>query len=150
MDDLIQEGQVGLIWAVADYDAARGTTFTGFASGCIRNAIRRALRRESRVARSMNPIPPGHDAPASTGPAPPGPDDLAAGFRHLSALEAWVIRERYGIGVPPRADSTRSGARRTQADLAAERGWTKPYIHLIERGALEKLRRTVDPELSAA
>ncbi len=43
-EDLIQEGMLGLINAVRDYDAARGAPFQSFAEICIRNRLFSAVR----------------------------------------------------------------------------------------------------------
>jgi RNA polymerase sporulation-specific sigma factor len=43
--DFVQEGMVGLIRAIREYDPDRGAAFPAFASVCIRNGIYAALRR---------------------------------------------------------------------------------------------------------
>ena len=43
-DDLLQEGAIGLMDAVAHYDSANGTPFQAYASVCIEHRILSALR----------------------------------------------------------------------------------------------------------
>ena len=47
MDDLISEGNMGLVKAATKYDARRGLRFAGFAVIYVRRAIEKALKRES-------------------------------------------------------------------------------------------------------
>jgi RNA polymerase primary sigma factor len=51
LDDLVQEGSVGLLEAIAEYDAARGADFATYARFRIRRAIRNALTEKSRLIR---------------------------------------------------------------------------------------------------
>lgn len=53
--DAVQEGLVGLMTALRRFDAARGIRFTTFATLCIRNAVRDALR--ACVRHSRHEIP---------------------------------------------------------------------------------------------
>lgn len=47
-DDLVQEGMIGLLKAIRQYDATRSNNFEAFAYLCIRRQIVDALRRDSR------------------------------------------------------------------------------------------------------
>jgi RNA polymerase sigma factor (sigma-70 family) len=49
LDDLIQEGHVGLIGAARSYDASTGVSFGTYATYWVRGAIGRAIARASRV-----------------------------------------------------------------------------------------------------
>jgi RNA polymerase sigma factor (sigma-70 family) len=44
--DLVQEGMIGLLYAVDRFDAAKGCRFAHWASLCIRSALRAALNKE--------------------------------------------------------------------------------------------------------
>lgn len=50
-DDLVQEGALGLLEAIARYDPARGPDFAAFARFRIRRAIRNALTNQARLIR---------------------------------------------------------------------------------------------------
>ena len=47
-EDLIQEGMIGLIKAIAEFDPSRHATFKTFAVYCIRNRIYSAIRNSMR------------------------------------------------------------------------------------------------------
>lgn len=47
-DDLIQEGMIGLILAVREYDASKQASFRTYAETCIRNRLYSALRAAAR------------------------------------------------------------------------------------------------------
>ncbi|MBP3251982.1 MAG: sigma-70 family RNA polymerase sigma factor [Prevotella sp.] len=51
MDDLISEGNMGLMKAAAKFDATRGTRFVNFAVVYVRQNIEKALKRESDAQR---------------------------------------------------------------------------------------------------
>ncbi|MBR2132277.1 MAG: sigma-70 family RNA polymerase sigma factor [Oscillospiraceae bacterium] len=47
-DDLIQEGMIGLIYGVREYDSTRAASFRTFAETCIRNRLYSAVRAAAR------------------------------------------------------------------------------------------------------
>lgn len=47
-DDLVQEGMIGLFYAVQNWQPARGGTFTTFAARCVSNRILSAVKASSR------------------------------------------------------------------------------------------------------
>ena len=51
-DDLIQEGMIGLLHGVREYDASRPASFRTFAEICIRNRLYSAVRAAARDKRS--------------------------------------------------------------------------------------------------
>ena len=51
LDDLVQEGSLGLLDAIDRYDVQRGPNFEAYAHFCIRRAIRNALTDQSRLIR---------------------------------------------------------------------------------------------------
>lgn len=68
MDDLISEGNLGLMKAAAKYDGERGLRFAGYAVVFIRRAIEKAVRRESSEQR----VESGHDGQTRSVDAPLG------------------------------------------------------------------------------
>ena len=48
-EDLIQEGMIGLLSAIREYDAEKGATFKTYAETCINNRIRSAVRSAKRM-----------------------------------------------------------------------------------------------------
>ena len=47
-EDLVQEGMMGLLAAVREYDGSRGVSFRTYAETCIRNRLRSAVKAASR------------------------------------------------------------------------------------------------------
>ena len=47
-EDLIQEGMLGLLYAIREYDAGKGASFHTFAEACIHNRIQSAIRSAAR------------------------------------------------------------------------------------------------------
>jgi len=48
-DDLIQEGMIGLLAAINAYNSEKGAAFSTFASRCIDNSVKTALKKFSRM-----------------------------------------------------------------------------------------------------
>ena len=47
-EDLIQEGMIGLLSAIREYDGSKGATFNTYAQTCIQNRIKSAVRSAQR------------------------------------------------------------------------------------------------------
>lgn len=47
-EDLIQEGMIGLLSAIREYQPSKGTSFRGFAETCIRNRLLSAIKAATR------------------------------------------------------------------------------------------------------
>ena len=47
-DDLVQEGMIGLIYGVREYDAGKSASFRTYAETCIRNRLYSAVRAAAR------------------------------------------------------------------------------------------------------
>ena len=48
-DDLVQEGMIGLLAAIKSYNSEKGAAFATYASRCINNSVKTALRKFSRM-----------------------------------------------------------------------------------------------------
>ena len=56
LEDLVQEGAIGLLGAVEDYDPDRGTAFSTYAFWRIRAAVTHALTADGRIMRIPRPV----------------------------------------------------------------------------------------------
>jgi RNA polymerase primary sigma factor len=159
LEDLIQEGNIGLCEAVNRYDASRGTMFTTCALGWIRKAITEALTNKGRVVR-MPKHAIGGSYIAVSMDAPIGGDDegnekcmldtfaadsrtdshtdveaarhtIAALMNGLDEREKQIICKLFGIG-------TRE---HTQYELSLQYHCTEERIRQIKIAALEKMRQ---------
>ena len=108
-DDLIQEGMIGLVYGVREYDGSKAASFHTFAEICIRNRLYSAVRAAARDKHTpLNPsVPleiPFFDSHTSLYGAPvmenpedliigrEGVEDALNGFRRqLSAFEAKIL-----------------------------------------------------------
>lgn len=52
-DDLMQEGMIGLIKAIREYDSKAGALFKTFATICVRNQVKTSITAASRKKHSM-------------------------------------------------------------------------------------------------
>jgi RNA polymerase primary sigma factor len=55
-EDLVQEGAIGLLTAIDDYDASRGASFSTYAFWRVRAAITHALTAHGRLVRIPRPV----------------------------------------------------------------------------------------------
>jgi RNA polymerase sigma factor (sigma-70 family) len=56
LEDLVQEGAIGLLGAVDNYDPDRGTTFSTYAFWRIRAAVTHALTADAQIVRIPRPV----------------------------------------------------------------------------------------------
>ena len=101
-EDLIQEGMVGLIRAVREYDASKETAFRTFAETCIRNRLYSVLRDMSRdkhkaLNQSVSLDTPefgSHSYTSGTNNlAQRDPEDLLVDREHTAALLSGVRKQ---------------------------------------------------------
>ncbi|MGI6261781.1 MAG: sigma-70 family RNA polymerase sigma factor [Acutalibacteraceae bacterium] len=141
-DDLLQEGAIGLMDAVAHYDSANGTPFQAYASVCIEHRILSALRAQSRQKNlPLNESVPLDDLESSTAFSSADPEDVFFGrerLQHvlhavqtrLSPLERQVL-EGYLGG-------------RSYREVASRLGLTEKSVD----NALQRIRRKLDRAVS--
>lgn len=84
-EDLVQEGLMGLLDAIREFDRRRDAGFSTFAQVCVRNRLRSAVRSAAREKhRALNAAVPWEGQEAQEGaPAPDNPEDM------VIAQEAW-------------------------------------------------------------
>lgn len=161
-DDLVQEGNIGLIKATDGYDPDAGR-FGDWAAIHIRGAIRKAAiegdavirvptatrrryyaaGREGEVEQAV-PLQD-QDEPADRESRPMvSREALGQALVGLRPVEAMVIRERYGIGsdAPP-SGKYDTGYHRTIADIGRDLGMHSSRVLQIQEQALGRLRRVL-------
>lgn len=160
LDDLISEGNIGLIKAVELFDPTKGNTFISFAVHYIRKYINIALNEKSRVVRlPFNRICEGENLSANSLDASVGGDDddhktfgdmlsgdmNANGYdtedynekaiKHVFSLltdkEKYIISSLYGIGC----------TRRSNYEVAKKLRLTEERVRQLSFSIIEKIRK---------
>ena len=155
MDDLVSEGNLGLIKAAGKYDATRGLRFANYAVVFIRQQIERALARESREQR----VESGADGQSRSVDAPLGAkpnlsllsvlvdanspladervvrtavaDAVEFALNSLDSREAQVVNAFFGIGQD----------HLTMAEIGQEMGLKRERVRQIRNRAIRRLRK---------
>jgi len=166
MDDLISEGNIGLMRAASHFDASHGTRFVNYAVVHIRQQIERAIAQQTSVQ-------PAKDAPAASSARQPASLDSPLGHRtgvsllsvivnrdapladarlHSQTLEdaiefalgaldsrqQQVINAYFGIGQE----------RLTMAEIGLEMGIQRERVRQVRDQAVRRLRRAYKAFLS--
>lgn len=160
-DDLVGEGNVGLVVAARRFDPSRGYRFSTYASWWIRKFVLAALDREEK--QDSIPLPTERAASSTAEPGPrhrvlsleagrlPGRGPSAAGetpeqavlrselegvlgraLEELSPLEREVLRERFGFD---------DGRGKSLKEIADRRGCSSEWVRQVERRALARAKR---------
>jgi RNA polymerase primary sigma factor len=95
MDDLISEGNIGLLTAAAKYDATRGTRFVSFAAPYVRRQIERAIDEQNGLSK----MPKNEVATLSKSNQPVSVDAPLGGRTNMNLLSVLVN------GNSPQADA---------------------------------------------
>ena len=154
-EDLISIGTIGLIKGISTFDASKGARLATYAARCAENEILmhfRSLRKSAQDVSLSDYIETGADGAALSLMDVVGDDtDLLERVTTreqirqlrksmetvLTEQERQVVQLRYGLG---------GQAPMRQREVAQITGISRSYISRIEKRALEKLRKAIEPE----
>ena len=132
MDDLVDEGNIGLLRAANNFDASRGQRFIQYAVWSIRQAIEKALRREAETVALTREVAAGPaaeaDHPVQTATEH---EAIAQRLTLLNEREQQVVKAFFGIDQP----------QQTLAEIAQTMGLKRERVRQIRKTALQHLRR---------
>lgn len=155
MEDLISEGNIGLMKAAAKYDASRGLRFVNYAVTFVRQQIEKALKKESseqRVETTRDGQTRSVDAPLSghtnvsllsvlvDGGSPMADERVYSAsveaaveyaLRSLNQRESQVINAYFGIGQE----------HLTMAEIADDMQLKRERVRQIRNRAIRRLRK---------
>ena len=155
MDDLISEGNMGLVKAATKYDASRGLRFAGYAVVYIRRAIEKALQRESSekmLESRANGQKRSLDAPLGAKPnisllsvLADGNSPLADGRAYSTALEEQAERALHSLNErETRVVMAYFGIGQehlTMAEIASDMGLRRERVRQIRDRAVRRMRK---------
>jgi RNA polymerase sigma factor (sigma-70 family) len=137
LEDLVQEGSLGLLEAIDQYEPGRGTDFESYARRRIRRAIREALLEKC----------PRFDSVAANG-STPGPEAATVADEQVRAIDdavdalperqRVVVTRHFGFGCEPQEI----------AEVAASLHVSQQRVRTIERDALYTLRDELESVVS--
>lgn len=149
-EDLISIGTIGLIKAVATFNAKKGSRLAAYASKCIDNEILMYLRSRKKASKEVSLYEPiGTDREGNEiklyDIIETDEDDVPERLylkeniqklyekveSELSQREKLVLKMRYGLY---------NGEEYTQREIARQLGISRSYVSRIEKSAVEKLR----------
>lgn len=155
IDDLISEGNIGLMRAAAKYTTQRKRRFVQYAASFIREEIEKAIKKQSDILSIDAPIPEGSQNTVSLlhvleNPDAPRADaeierryleqELQSSIYLLSPREQEVLNRYYGIGAPPL----------TMAEIGEVMGLKRERVRQIRDQGLRNLHRIRRHRLSQA
>jgi RNA polymerase primary sigma factor len=125
IDDLISEGNIGLMKAARKYDGERGVRFVNYAVVFVRQQIEKALKLESAELRVENM----KDVRDDNSPAIA--DDAEYSLDSLNERELKVVTAYFGIGQE----------RLTMAEIAEEMNLRRERVRQIRNKAIRRLKK---------
>ena len=151
-EDLISIGTIGLIKAVVTFNPDKGNRLAAYASRCIENEILMYLRSKKKAAKEISPYEPiGTDREGNEiklyDIIETDEEEVAEKIhlkeniqtlyekveKELSQRERIILKMRYGLY---------NGEEYTQREIARQLGISRSYVSRIEKGAVEKLRKS--------
>ncbi|MDD5861272.1 MAG: sigma-70 family RNA polymerase sigma factor [Prevotella sp.] len=148
LEDLVSEGNIGMIRAAQSFDASKGSRFVSYAAPFIKDCIEKALKVfEERSPLSVDePLPVGSSNTINllhvmADPHATHPDErifveadeqeVGKMLAQLNDRQQTVIREFYGLGCE----------RHTMAEIGEAHGWKRERVRQIRKKALRRLAK---------
>ena len=125
IDDLISEGNIGLMKAARKYDGERGVRFVNYAVVFVRQQIEKALKMESAELRVENM----KDVRDDNSPAID--DGMEYSLDSLNERELKVVTAYFGIGQE----------RLTMAEIAEEMNLRRERVRQIRNKAIRRMKK---------
>ena len=125
IDDLISEGNIGLMKAARKYDGERGVRFVNYAVVFVRQQIEKALKLESAELRVENMKDVRDDNSSDVA------DGMEYSLGSLNERELKVVTAYFGIGQE----------RLTMAEIAEEMNLRRERVRQIRNKAIRKLKK---------
>ena len=125
IDDLISEGNIGLMKAARKYDGERGVRFVNYAVVFVRQQIEKALKLESAEQRVENMKDVRDDN------SPDVADGVEYSLDSLNERELKVVTAYFGIGQE----------RLTMAEIAEEMNLRRERVRQIRNKAIRRLKK---------
>jgi RNA polymerase primary sigma factor len=144
VEDLVQEGAIGLLAAIDEYDPRRGTSFSTYAFWRVRAAVTHALTAHGHVVRLPRPVlehrrrvAQAREQLAAAG-REPSVNELAkaTSLRPAEVIEAQAPKRVASLDQPA-PDGTMLGA------LVADEATRGPEAQLVRRDEVRALRRAL-------
>ncbi len=138
-EDLVQEGNRGILRALQDYDPGRKTSFATHATNWIRNYVGKAARKSYGQTKGtgsdekIEQVDTKAEPPSRGAESAESSDKVGDMLKTLDKRSADILKMRYGIG---------GGDPKTLDETAKSLGVTRQRVQQIEKAALNKLRET--------
>lgn len=155
-DDLISIGTIGLIKAIATFNHDKGTRLATYAARCIENEILMQIRSNKKIQSEVSlqdPIGVDRDGNEISLIDVLGSDaesvveevELKIQVKHLYNKMKNVLKHREKIVLELRYGLL-NGASKTQREIAKMLGISRSYVSRIEKKAIKKLSKELEPE----